>query len=169
MSKIKNNPQTQDRNFYTLAQLAKGKVAKALKATKIRKRIRGTVIIDTAQGILLVSSNGDRFSLPGGGAEKNETGEAAAIRELEEETGLTTISAQYLLSHVGKIRQRSSGLFRNHHEVFLVQAEGQPLPKEEIKAIRYYQLGDQIKLSGSAGKIIEKYWAMKQSGAIDIS
>jgi 8-oxo-dGTP diphosphatase len=101
--------------------------------------------------------------LPGGGAEKQESGEAAAIRELKEETGLQATSAIYLFSHIGGVRRRSFGLARNHHRVFLIQAKGQPRPHHEIKAIRYYRAGEEINLSSSARKIIEKYWALKQS------
>jgi ADP-ribose pyrophosphatase YjhB (NUDIX family) len=41
-------------------------------------------IVDTPNGILLVSETGKRFSLPGGGTRHHESRESAAIRELEE-------------------------------------------------------------------------------------
>ncbi|HEY9631317.1 MAG TPA: NUDIX hydrolase [Coleofasciculaceae cyanobacterium] len=172
MSESSQFPQNITKLLHKIFQQKQGKLSKQLKATKIHKRTRGTAIVDTPEGVLLVSTNGDRFSLPGGGAEKQEKGEAAAIRELKEETGLKAISVQYLFSHIGKIRKRSSGLFRNHHEVFLIQAKGKPQPREEIKAITFCQFSeipikDRINISGSAGDIITKYWALKQSGKLD--
>ncbi|MBD3881408.1 NUDIX domain-containing protein [Phormidium tenue FACHB-886] len=140
----------------------KNSFSKKLKSAAVRKRLRGTALIETPQGILLVSSNGDRFSLPGGGAEKQESGEQAAIRELKEETGLEALSTQYLFKHVGGLRMRSSGLARNHHQVFLVETKGVPCPNQEIKAIHFYQPGDDINITNSARAIIEKYLKMKK-------
>lgn len=127
------------------------------KATRIRTRQRGTALIETEQGILLVSEDGNRFSLPGGAAEKGELDIQAAIRELREETGLCAYSATYLFSHLGGIRQRGMGYNRNHHQVFLVEAKGTPTPQQEIKAIHFYRAGDAIKISNSTRKILEKY------------
>jgi 8-oxo-dGTP diphosphatase len=147
----------------------KNNISTLLKTAKVRKRLRGTALIETPQGILLVSSNGDRFSLPGGGAEKQESGEQAAIRELKEETGLKAISARYLFKHTGGLRKRSSGLVRNHHEVFLIEAKGIPCPQEEIEAIHFYRAGDEINITNSARTIIEKYWQMKKQGMFSTS
>ncbi|HEY9642710.1 MAG TPA: NUDIX domain-containing protein [Coleofasciculaceae cyanobacterium] len=157
-----------DKTLCALLHSIQDEISKKLKASKIRKRLKGTAIVDTEAGILLVSTNSDRFSLPGGGAEKQETGEAAAIRELKEETGLKAISAVYLFSHIGGIRKRGFGLVRNHHRVFLIQTKGQPRPEQEIQAIRYYRPGDEINLSSSARTIIEKYWAIKQNERLDL-
>jgi 8-oxo-dGTP diphosphatase len=173
MSECIQFPQESANLLRKIFQQPQRQLSKHLKSTKIRKRIRGTAIVDTPEGVLLVSTNGDRFSLPGGGAEKQEKGEAAAIRELKEETGLKAISAQYLFSHVGKIRKRSSGLFRNHHEVFLIQAKGMPQPREEIKAIIFCQfseipLENRINISESAQHIIKKYWALKNCGSLHV-
>ncbi len=128
-----------------------------LKATRIRTRRRGTALVETAQGILIVSEDGLRFSLPGGAAEKDELWIEAAIRELREETGLKAASAIFLFSHMGDIRKRSSGHSRNHHKVFLIQAEGIPKPQQEIKAIQFYQPGAAVKLSNSTQIILERY------------
>lgn len=137
-----------------------------LKLTKVRKRQRGTAIVDTDAGILLVSGNGQRFSLPGGGVEKQESLAVTAARELHEETGLQATAAYYLFKHIGSIRKRSAGLMRNHHQVFLVDAIGIPKPEQEIKAIRFYQVGDCVTITGSARAILDKYLDMKQRGLI---
>lgn len=136
-----------------------------LKATRIQTRRRGTALIDTEQGILVVSEDGTRFSLPGGTANRGELDIQAAIRELREETGLRAYSAQYLFSHLGGIRKRGATYSRNHHQVFLVEAEGLPEPRQEIKVIHFYRPGDSIKISKSTQKILKKYRAL-QAGPV---
>jgi 8-oxo-dGTP diphosphatase len=143
-----------------IKQIKRG-VLKGLKTAKVRKRRRGTAIVETPAGILLVAGKSGRFALPGGGADKQEPREAAAIRELEEETGLKATSVQYLFSYVGGIRQRGLRLVRNHHKVFLIQAEGEPRPTQEIKAIKFYRLGEAGNISASAKEIIKLYMFLK--------
>ena len=63
------------------------------------KRRRATVIIDTDEGILLVSHSRDSdptYMLPGGGVRKEEHSIGAAVRELYEETGLHSSEIKYL-------------------------------------------------------------------------
>ena len=147
----------------------KNNISNPLKTATVHKRLRGTALVELPQGILLVSANGDRFSLPGGGAEKQESGEQAAVRELREETGLKAVSVQYLFKHTGGLRKRSSGLVRNHHEVFLIEVKGIPCPQEEIEAIHFYRSGDEINITNSARTIIEKYWELKKQGMLSPS
>ncbi len=127
----------------------------------VKTRRRGTAIVDTNQGILLVSEDGLRFSLPGGAAEKDELWIQAAIRELREETGLCAYSVKYLFSHLGDIRKRGLTYSRNDHRVFLIEAEGVPAPRQEIKVIQFYQPGEQIKMSNSTRQILERYYAQR--------
>jgi 8-oxo-dGTP diphosphatase len=123
----------------------------------VRIRRRGTAIVDTPAGILVVSLGGRNFLLPGGGAKRNESRQNAVIRELMEETGMKVVSADYLFEFAGPIhRGARGGLFRNAHKVFLVTATGVAKPGNEIKAIAYYN-GAEPSLSYSARKIIEKY------------
>jgi len=63
------------------------------------KRRRGTAIVETSKGILVVSHNNRTFYLPGGGAEKGESRKEAAIRELKEETNLQTLSCSFLFEY----------------------------------------------------------------------
>ena len=128
----------------------------------VRKRRRGTAIVDTPQGVLLVAGKSGRFLLPGGAAEKGESRKAATIRELQEETTLKTISMQYLFSYTGHIRWRKSGWVRDEHKVFLVEAQGTPQPTHEIRELRFYQLGDQVRMSEATRAIIDRYLILKQ-------
>jgi 8-oxo-dGTP diphosphatase len=120
-------------------------------------RRRGTAIVDTDDGILVVSKDGRIFTLPGGGARPTESREEAAIRELREETGLEAIDISYLFDFKGVMHEGTrGGFFRNAHKVFIVKATGTPEPRKEIKSIAYYN-GSGPKLTYSAQKIIRRY------------
>jgi 8-oxo-dGTP diphosphatase len=127
------------------------------KASQIKIRRRGTVLIETPEGILVVSEDGVRFSLPGGAAYRDEPRIQAAIRELREETSLAAYSVKYLFSHLGNIRKRGSAYSRNYHKVFLIEAEGIPEPRQEIKVVQFYKPGDPLKLSDSTLRILARY------------
>ena len=62
-------------------------------------RRRGTAIVQTPKGILVVAGKRKMFLLPGGGAHPTESRQRAAIRELEEETGLQATSCKYLFPY----------------------------------------------------------------------
>lgn len=126
------------------------------------KRRRGTAIVETNQGIILVSGRGEEFLLPGGGAEIFESRRQAAIRELEEETGLKADSVVYLFNHVGSTYQYQDKLTTNYHKIFLIKAEGNPEPRNEIRYIKYYNPGEETKLSKSTSAILEKYFSAKK-------
>lgn len=129
----------------------------------IRKRRRGTAIVESEKGILVVSGRKKIFLLPGGGASKWETRLSAAKRELNEETGLKAISATYLFRHIGKVHKSYlGGHFQDHHKVFFIKATGVPRPRHEIHHIAWYKNGSKIRLSGVTREIIEKYYATKQ-------
>ena len=70
--------------------------------------------------VLLVRDKGKRkFSLPGGGVERNEPSLAAAIRELYEELGMRARKAERMF------RCDVKGAF-NHHRVCLIETEDTP-------------------------------------------
>ena len=62
------------------------------------KRRRGTAIIETPKGILVVSHNDKTYNLPGGGVETGENQKQATIRELKEETTLETNQIEFLFN-----------------------------------------------------------------------
>lgn len=112
---------------------------------------RGTAIVDTNKGILVTSGRKKTFLLPGGVARKSESRKRAAIRELEEETGLKAYSCKYLFRHRGFAR----------HKVFLIKAKGHARPRHEIKHIAYWKPGSHLHLSNSTKEIIERYLEYK--------
>lgn len=128
----------------------------------VHKRRRGTAIVETPRGILVVSGKRKLFLLPGGKANHRESRKGASIRELKEETGLITLDCKYLFSHMGGIhKDYSGGHFQDHHKVFLITTKGNPKPKHEIKHIAYYNPKSNIKISNKTKEIIEKYYSIK--------
>jgi len=129
----------------------------------VRKRRRGAAIVDTLNGILVVSGKGKLFILPGGGARKGESRRHAAIRELKEETGLNVIDSKYLFRYVGGVhKSHGGGHFQDHNKVFLMKTTGTAQPKHEVKNIEYYKDGSDINVSDTTKKIIEKYYELKK-------
>src|SRR5690554_1999503 len=116
------------------------------------KTRRGTVILETDKGILLTKMKGDVFLLPGGKAERGESRFRAAIRELEEETGLMANAAKIIFRHES---------YSNKHTVVLAEASGNPVPKREVNYIDYYTPGCSLKMSKGTRDIIEKYLEWK--------
>ena len=112
------------------------------------KRRRGTAIVETSKGILLTAIH-KTFLLPGGGANRGESRFRAAIRELEEETGLLANEAKIIFQH--------ETIFHKH-TVVLIKAKGTPQPKQEVNHLEYYKPGKDIKISKGTRDIIEKYY-----------
>jgi|SRR5271163_1455764 len=124
-------------------------------------RRRGTAIVESASGILVVSKDGRVFTLPGGGAHPKESDKEAAIRELKEETGLDATGAVYLFEFLGQTHTGPrGGIFRNIHKVFLTEARGVPKPSREIKKVAYYT-GSQPTLTFSARRILDRFQATR--------
>jgi len=131
---------------------------KVTKRKKNEMRRKGVAIVDTSEGILVVAIRNKRFTLPGGGAEKWESRKKATIRELYEETGLKTKNITYLFRYVGSKWYTHKGkLTRNHAKVFLVETEGHPKPRHEIKYIRFWKPNYNIPITNGTKKVIEKY------------
>ena len=98
------------------------------------KRQRATVIVPTAQGILLTETHSGLILLPGGGLERRELALAAAVRELYEETGLEAQAVQF-------VYQTES--HSNIHHVFEVREfSGSPRALSDAKALHYQAEAD---------------------------
>jgi 8-oxo-dGTP diphosphatase len=131
--------------------------------SRVRRRRRGTAIVETAEGILVTAGRAGVFILPGGGANKNESRTKAAMRELREETGLHPHHARYLFRHVGRVQKsHGHGHFQDHHTVCLVRATGMARPRHEVKYVAYYKPGSNVRISGTTREIIERYYAYKK-------
>ncbi len=134
-----------------------------MKNIEIKKRRRGTAIVETSKGILVTSGSSKIFILPGGGANKRETRLVAAIRELKEETGLMANYSKVLFRYVGRIhKSHLGGFFQDHHTVCLIKADGVAKPKNEIRYVAYYHPRSDIRISKITKEIIDKFFEYKK-------
>jgi 8-oxo-dGTP diphosphatase len=121
-------------------------------------RRKGVAIVETKKGILVVAGRSKKFMLPGGGAERGESRQKAAIRELYEETNLKTKSSKYLFSYVGSRWHTHRGRsIRNHAKVFLIHAYRTPKPKNEIKHIAFWKPDSTIHITSGARRAITAF------------
>ena len=121
----------------------------------VGKRRRGTAIVDTPDGIVVVSRDNRTFFLPGGGAEKGESRRDAAVRELYEETCLVATDCVFLFEYPS---------FTNNHKVFLMETSGVAEPGNEIRYVDFFD-GSNLKVSNTAWEIIELYHMKKRINA----
>ncbi|MGD0204620.1 MAG: NUDIX hydrolase [Candidatus Bathyarchaeia archaeon] len=137
----------------------------------VYNRRRGTAIVEFPEGILVVSQGSESFMLAGGGANKGESRRKAAMRELQEETGLKPLDSKYLFSYKGRLHKdfKGRGSFRDNHKVFLIKTDGTPTPQREIKRIAFFKEGSGLKLVYSTKEIIEMFLAMKGEGFKPVS
>ena len=135
--------------------------------SKVKKRRRGTALVETEKGILVTAGRGGVFLLPGGGANRGESRIEAAMRELREETGLKPYYAKYLFRYRGRVsKSHGHGYFQDHHTVCLIKARGTPSPRHEIKYVAFYKPGSRVRISGVTREIIEKYYSFKKKGRL---
>lgn len=116
------------------------------------KRPRGSAIVETPQGIVLVAGESGVFLLPGGGVEGAESYAEATLRELREETALHAESALYLFDH-----ESSASL----HKVFYVVASGRPQLCNETRFIAYFTEDADIAMSEGTRAILQRFATFK--------
>lgn len=126
----------------------------------LRVRERGTAVVPTERGILVVQERNGLWNLPGGGVNKRETVESGVLRELNEETGLQGKNPRRLFDVAGNPWKDSRGRKNvNLNEVFIVDdIVGTPIASNEISKIGYYTPDSDLKLGGSAKKILDAYY-----------
>ena len=127
-------------------------VAHAGNRTGKRKKRRGSAIVADERGVLLVQDHKQQWLLPGGHANRSETRFMAAIRELEEETGLQAWSAQCLFEYESE---------HYMHQVVLIKANGIPKPSDDAVEIGYVTaatLDDKLPRHSSTWHILDRYF-----------
>ncbi len=139
--------------LYTLRILDKNKLRNEDIQSQIVRR-RGTAIVDTPKGIL-VAAHHNTWLLPGGGANRGESREKAAIRELREETMLRATSCKYLFEYNEPDDGRK---IRNLHKVFLIEAKDKPKPNHhDVHHLAFWKPDSNIKLSPTTMRIVNRY------------
>ena len=103
---------------------------------------RATIVCVRDGAILLVARERARWALPGGRIKRAEPPEAAACRELEEETGLIVTHMSYYFQFRG---------FSTLHHVFVADlpADAVPEPLNEIARCRWFAPSKIASLSAS--------------------
>ena len=100
----------------------------------------------------------DSWSIPGGAQELGETAEAAARRELQEETGLQ-VGALHLLAHVDSIHHDPAGRVQYHYTILDFAAEwvaGEPIAGGDVTQAAFFGFDalDPLELWSEAHRVI---------------
>ncbi len=122
-----------------------------------RKRRRATVIAEQDGNVLLIDGNvllikekgANRYSLPGGGIERDESFMEAAVRELREETKLIAVKTEYLFDHEGTTQ---------YHKVIWALVRGSVrIQRKELAEHKWWNTTDNVSMIDSATVILDKH------------
>lgn len=127
-------------------------------------RLRATCVLMRDGKLLLVADRTLTYLLPGGGVDSCETIEAAARRELLEETGLVATRTEYLYEF-----ETAS----NRHHVFTVEAEGsldegRIEADGEIHGFLWWDMESEVSVYPSVTEVRNRLRAARQSGPMRV-
>lgn len=97
--------------------------------------------------ILLIQDAKDRWTIPKGHIEENETAKQTAEREIQEETGLEKMEMQGWLGKINFRYRRQQSLVLMTTEIFLVEGKGDTdniKPEEWMKGIKWLTANDAL-------------------------
>jgi len=110
-------------------------------------RDRATVVVTRGNAVLLVRGHSGKFVMPGGGIDDGEPPAAAAIRELQEETGLEAEKVEPLFVWDSAIHR---------HHVYRIAAAGDVEMGPEITEFRWWDGGECLPTHSHVESILER-------------
>lgn len=124
-----------------------------IKKPLVREFSAGGIVVrkdKTKLKYLLIKDSYGKWALPKGHIEENESAEAAAKREIQEETGISNLRTVEELTPVKYFFQNEGDLIYKIVRFFLFEAKGDEQPKpdgREVKDAKFLPLAEAIELS----------------------
>jgi 8-oxo-dGTP diphosphatase len=101
-------------------------------------RAAGGVILRDGCVLVVHRRSYDDWTLPKGKLERDESWEQAALREVEEETGLRCTLGE----EVGRTSYPDAAGREKEVRYYRMEADGEPAPRNEIDEVRWLPLGE---------------------------